>query len=123
MFLAELNELELWGSYIGNAYLEACTKKVLVVAGLSVIGPILLMVKALYETRSGLSCWHDKHFNILKELGFKPSIVDPDFWMLMRLPSMACAMSILLFSTDDLAIAAKPQKTICDILPEKVNLK
>ena len=32
-------------------------------------------------------------------------------------------ISILLFYADDLAIAAKAPKEICDILPEKVNLK
>ena len=34
IFLAELNDLELWGADIGNAYLEALTsKKVFIVAG------------------------------------------------------------------------------------------
>ena len=42
---------------------------------------ILLMVKALYGTRSGGSCWHDKLFDILKKLGFTPSKADPDVWM------------------------------------------
>ena len=34
VFLEELNELELWATYIGNAYLEAETKeKVYIIAG------------------------------------------------------------------------------------------
>ena len=39
------------------------------------------MVKALYGTRSGGARWHDRLFDILQELKFKPSKADPDVWM------------------------------------------
>ena len=39
------------------------------------------MVKALYGTRSGGARWHDRLFDILQELDFKPSKADPDVWM------------------------------------------
>ena len=79
MFLAQLNQLELWGTDTGNAYLEAWTKeKIFVAAGLEfdeLEGPIFMMVKTLYGTRSGGSCWHDKLFDILKKLGPRQILV------------------------------------------------
>ena len=39
---------------------------------------VLVMHKALYGTRSGGACWHDKCFDILHQMGFKPSKADPD---------------------------------------------
>ena len=41
----------------------------------------LVMHKALCGTRSGGACWHDKLFDILHQMGFKPSKADPDIWM------------------------------------------
>ena len=41
----------------------------------------LVMHKALCGTRSGGACWHDKLFDILHQIGFKPSKADPDMWM------------------------------------------
>ena len=39
------------------------------------------MIKALYGTCSGGARWHDRLFDILQELNFKPSKADPDVWM------------------------------------------
>ena len=54
--LSELNQLELWGTDIVNAYLKAHTKeKIFIVAGPEVDdqeGHILVMDKALYGTRT-----------------------------------------------------------------------
>ena len=44
-------------------------------------GHVLVMHKALYGTRSGEACWHDKLFDILHQICFKPSRADPDIWM------------------------------------------
>ena len=44
-------------------------------------GYVLAMHKALYGTRSGGACCHDKQFEILHQNGFKPSKADPDIWM------------------------------------------
>ena len=44
-------------------------------------GHLLIMIKALYGTRSGGARWHDRLFDILQELKFKPSKADPDVWM------------------------------------------
>ena len=44
-------------------------------------GHDLVMHKELYGTRSGGACWHDKPFDILHQMGFKPSMADPEIWM------------------------------------------
>ena len=52
MFLAELNQLELWGADIGNAYREAKTReKVYIIGGTGfgeLEGHMLIIYKALY---------------------------------------------------------------------------
>ena len=65
---------------VGNAYLHTLTREKLYI----VVGPefeelrghVLVMYKALYETRSGGACWHDKFFDILHHMVFKTSEVD-----------------------------------------------
>ena len=77
MFLAKHNYLQLWGADVGNAYLQALTKeKLYIVAGPEfeeLQGHVLVMYKALYRTRSGGACWHDKHCDILLQEDFKSS--------------------------------------------------
>ena len=74
MFLAELYNLELWGADVGNAYLQALTKEKLYIVGGAQFeelqGHVFVMYRALYGTRSGGACWHDKLFDILHQMGF-----------------------------------------------------
>ena len=89
VFLSQLIDLEICGADVGNAYLEAYTdeklciidEKLCIIAGLEfkeLQGHLLIMIKALYGTRSGGARWHDRLFDILQELKFKPSKADPD---------------------------------------------
>ena len=61
IFLGKLNNLELWGADIGNAYLEAPTeKKLYIVAGPEFEdweGCILTFAKALYGLKSSGKRW------------------------------------------------------------------
>ena len=65
---------------VGNAYLQALTREKLYIVGgpefEELHGHVLVMYKALYGTRSGGACWHDKFFDILHHMGFKTSEVD-----------------------------------------------
>ena len=79
------------------------------------------MVKALYGTRSGGARWHDRLFDILQELKFKPSKADPDVWMRPE-PGGTCYEYIAVY-VDDLAIAAKDPQAYCNGLKKKYNLK
>jgi Reverse transcriptase (RNA-dependent DNA polymerase) len=85
LFLAELNELQLWATDIGNAYLEAYTsKKVYIIAGPKFgdnEGHILVISKALYGLRSSGARWHDRFADCIRELGFFPCKTEPNIWM------------------------------------------
>ena len=125
VFLSQLNDLEIWGADVGNAYLEAYTdEKLCIIAGpefKELQGHLLIMIKALYGTRSGRARWHDRLFDILQELKFKPSKADPDVWMRPE-PGGTCYEYIAVY-VDDLAIAAKDPQAFCNELKKKYNLK
>ena len=125
VFLSQLNNLEIWGADVGNAYLEAYTdEKLCIMAGpefKELQGHLLIMVKALYGTRSGGARWHDRLFDILQEMNFKPSKADPDVWMRPE-PGGTCYEYIAVY-VDDLAIAAKDSQAFCNELKKKYNLK
>ena len=125
VFLSQLNNLEIWGADVGNAYLEADTdEKLCIMAGpefKELQGHLLIMVKALYGTCSGGARWDDRLFDILQELKFKPSKADPDVWMRPE-PGGTCYEYIAVY-VDDLAIAAKDPQAFCNELKKKYNLK
>ena len=125
VFLAELNNLELWGADVGNVYLQALTREKLDIVGgpefEELQGHVLVMYKALYGTRSGGACWHDKFFDILHPMGFKPSRADPDIWM--KSSKDASHYEYIAVYVDDLAICMKDPKSFCDTLKEKYKLK
>ena len=84
-FLNELNNLELWGADIGNAYLEARTKeKLYIIAGKEFgerEGHVLVIQRALYGLKSSGKRWHERFSDCMRELGFNPCKADPDIWM------------------------------------------
>ena len=125
VFLSQLNDLEIWGADVGNAYLEAYTDETLcIIAGpefKELQGHLLIMIKDLYSTCSGGARWHDRLFDILQELKFKPSKADPDAWMRPE-PGGTCYEYIPVY-VDDLAIAAKDPQAFCNELKKKYNLK
>ena len=96
MFLAEPNNLELWGADAGHAYnLQALTKEKLYTVG-------------------GPECWHDKFFEILHQMGFKPSRADPDTWM--KYSKDNSHYEYIAVYIDDLAIYMEDPKSFCDKL-------
>ena len=125
VFLSQLNDLEIWGADVGNAYLEAYTdEKLCIIAGpefKELQGHLLIMIKALYGTHSGGARWYDRLFDILQELKFKPSKADPDVWMRPE-PGGTCYEYIAVY-VDDLAIAAKDPQAFCNELKKRYNLK
>ena len=125
VFLSQLNDLEIWGADVGNPYLEAYTdEKLCIIAGpefKELQGHLLIMIKALYRTHSGGARWHDRLFEILQELKFKPSKADPDVWM--RPEPGGTYYEYIAVYVDDLAIAAKDPQAFCHELKKKYNLK
>ena len=121
-FLAELNDLELWGTDIGNAYLESYTKeKVYFVAGPEfgeLQGHIFIIIKALYGLRSSGARWHDRLFDALTAMGFTPSRADPDIWIRKR----GDHYEYVAVYVDDLLIASKTPQEITNALEAHPNL-
>jgi hypothetical protein len=85
VFLAELNDLELWQTDVGNAYLESETKeRVYVIAGPEfgdLQGHTFVIRKALYGLKSSGLRWHERFSEVLHDMGFKPSRAEPDIWL------------------------------------------
>jgi hypothetical protein len=85
IFLAELNKLDTWATYIGNAYLEAITcEKLFIIADPEFgeqQGHILIIYTALYGLRTSGLQWHGRFANVLRSLGFNPCVAEPDIWM------------------------------------------
>ena len=101
MFLADPNNLELWGA-AGEHNLQALTRE------------------KLY-TMDDPECWHDKLFETLHQMGFKPSRADQDTWV--KYSKDGSHYEHMAVYVDDLVICMKDTKFFCDILKEKYKLK
>ena len=123
VFAGELNRLDIWGSDVGNAYLESFTKeKVFIVAGPefgALEGHVLLIRKALYGLRTSGLRWHERFADTLRDMRFVPCKADPDVWM----RKAKGHYEYIAVYVDDLAIVAKEPKEITDILANKYKYK
>ena len=84
-------------------------------------GHDLVMYKALYSTRSGGACRHDKLFDILQQMNFEPSNADPDIQM--RSSKGGIHYEYIAIYVDDLAICMKDPQAFCDTLEKVYKLK
>ena len=115
IFLGKLNNLDIWGADIGNAYLEASThEKLYIVAGLEFQefeGYILIFLKALYGLKSSGKRWAEVIHGILRDMKVLPSKADPCIWLRKAL-NLGCYEYIAVY-VDDLCIAAESQAQSC----------
>ena len=118
-FLAELNNMKLWNTDIGNAYLESFTsEKVCFIAGAefgALAGHTLIIRKAQYGLKSSGKCWHDRLHDVLRSLGFVPSKAEEDIWM----RDCGDHYEYVGVYVDDLIIASKNPQRIIDELESK----
>jgi hypothetical protein len=123
IFLSELNDLNLWATDIGNAYLEAYTlERVCIIAGNefgSLAGHTLVISKALYGLRSSGLRWHEKFADCLRQEGFRPSKGEPDIWM----RDAGDKYEYIAVYVDDLAFALKDPEAFVNTLKEKYSFK
>ena len=123
VFLAELNDLDVWTTDIGNAYLEAETQeKVYIIAGPEfgdLEGHTLIIFKALYGLRTSGLCWHEQFADCLQDMGFQPCKAEPDIWMWHN----GNVYEYIGIYVDDVAAAAKNPKAITDLLQDKYQFK
>ena len=122
-FLAELNELELWGTDIGNAYLESFTKeKLYIIAGDEFgerKGHFLIIRRALSGLRSSGARWHDRFYDVLRTMGWNPCKTESDVWM----KRVDDHWEYIATYVDDLLIASKDPKAITDELMGRFKFK
>ena len=125
-FLAELNSLNVWVTHVGNAYLESFTQeKVVVWAGKEfesmpeLIGCLLLILKALYGLKSSGLRWHEVLADVLKMMGWTPSLAEPDIWMRPN----GDFYEYMTVCVDDLAFAMRGPRAFAKILTDKYGLK
>jgi hypothetical protein len=121
--IAVNNDLELWSTDIGNAYLESYTsEKVYFIAGAEfgeLKGRIMVVNKACYGLRFSGKNFHDKLFDILKSEGFTPSHAEPDIWMRRN----GDFYEYIGVYVDDLQIASKNPQGIIDMLEQNHKFK
>ena len=85
LLIAALNDLNVLASDIQNAYLTApCREKICIIAGQefgSEIGKTMIVTRALYGLKSSGAAFRSFLAETLNDIGFKPSLADPDVWM------------------------------------------
>ena len=125
IFLGKLNNLDLWGSDIGNAYLEAFTdEKLFIVADpefQELEGYILIFLKAPNGLKSSGKRWAEVIHSILRDMKFLPSKADPCIW-LRKAPNLRCYEYIVVY-VDDLCIAPESPSAMNQIFKTKYHLK
>ena len=125
IFLGKLNNLELWGADIGNAYLEAPTEEKLYI----VAGPefenrehyILTFSKVLYGLNSSGKRWAETLHDILKDMNFTPSRADQCIWLKKNIKLNL--YEYIAVYVGDLCTVVQDSKQIVNILKSKYNLK
>ena len=125
IFLGELNNLELWGADIGNSYLETYTQeKLFIIAGPEfeeLEGFLLIFNTALYGLKSSGKRWAERFYDIVKDMGFTPSIADPCIWMREN-QKLKCYEYVATY-VDDLCIAAQNPGKIIHTLKKTISSK
>jgi hypothetical protein len=103
-FLSELNDLELWATDIGNAYLEATTSERLI--------SLIRITDFWIKVAQKILC-------MSLRMGFKPCKAEPDIWM-RRVDNLYEYIAVYV---DDLAIASKNPQAIVETLTTKYKFK
>ena len=122
-FLGELNNIPIYSTDIGNAYLEAKTKeKVYIIAGHE-FGPLeghtLIINKALYGLHSSGLRWHEHLADSLRIMGFSTTKAENDIWIKQNGNHYEYIASYV----DDLCIVTQHPKLIINHLEKVVQNK
>lgn len=122
-FISELNEMDVWATDIGNAYLESFTKeKVYIIAGSEFgdrAGHTLVIRKALYGLKSSGLRWHERFADVLRGMDFFPSKAEYDIWMRDR----GDHYEYIAVYVDDLLICSKDPRKIISALEDDHKFK
>ena len=125
IYLGDLNNHELWGADIWNAYLETYTNQKLFIIGGAELDEveefILIFNTALYGLKSSGKRWAERFYDMIMDMGFMPSNADPCAWMREN-KKMECYEYIATY-VDDLCIEAQAPGKIIQSLKEDYKLK
>ena len=119
--IAALNDLKVGSCDIQNAYLTApCREKVYTTAGPefgSDAGKTMLIVRAIYGLKSSGAAFRSFLAETLDDLGFRPSLADPDVWMRPAIKGNGFKYweLILCYVDDLLCIHEEPTKALTQI--------
>ena len=125
---AALNDLDILGCDVSNAYLNApCREKIWVQAGPefgSDQGSVMIVKKALYGLKSSGFSWKKMLVQNLEDMGYKSSIADPDVFIrpAAKENGFEYYEMLLTYVDDCLCVSAKPQETM-DALGKIYDLK
>jgi hypothetical protein len=126
--IAALNDLDVLGADVQNAYINELTKeKVYTTAGPELgsnQGRPILIVRALYGLKSSGARWRDHLAAILRENGFQSSLADPDVWMRKaRKPCGFLYWEYLLAYVDDILVLSHAPHAVIESLSQHVTFK
>lgn len=124
LLLGELNGLKIMTADIVSAYLMAYTnEKIFFIAGPEfgeLEGHIMTLNKAVYGLRTSGKRYHDLIYDTMKELGFKPSLADPDIYMR---DAGDCYEYVCIYVDDLTLIMKEPEKLLAQIEEKGFKLK
>ncbi len=118
---AALNELDVFGCDVSNAYLNApCREKIWVKAGPefgSDEGSVMLIRKALYGLKSAGKSWRTMLAESLEALGWQNTIADPDVYRreAVRANGNKYYELLLVYVDDILVVSHIPEETMSRI--------
>ena len=119
LLLGELNGLKIMTADIVSAYFMAYTnEKVFFIAGPEFgdrEGHIMIFDKACYGLKTSGKRYHDKTYDTMAELGFRPSLADPDIYMR---DAGDCYEYVAVY-VDDLTLIMKDPVSFLDALKNK----
>ena len=123
LFIGELNNMQIYATDIGSAYLQSFTKeKCFIIAGPEFgerEGHTLIVTKAIYGLKSSGVCWWERFSDILLSMGFTPSKAEDDIWMRKK----GELYEYIARYVDDLIIISNNNKEIYDMLVKENDLK
>jgi hypothetical protein len=84
--ITTLSELDILVADVGNAYLQApAREKVHTTTGPEFgpnhFGKTVIVIRAMYGLKSSGAAWHAHLSQTLHDMGFKPTLADPDVWI------------------------------------------
>jgi hypothetical protein len=116
--ITALNDLEVLGADVGNAYLNAETReKVYTTAGKEFgkyEGCTVIIVRALYGLKSSGAAWRAHFSQTLQDFGFISSLADPDVWYQAstKPDGFQYYEYVLIYVDDILILSHQPNKTM-----------